>query len=113
MIGELGDTFTPQGPVTPDVAAAYQAGVVVGAGGQSNLDLSNSTAEEQAAFNAGFNAGSAPVTLAQTSGSSVLPSMPSSSSSTSPAGFHPTTAVLVLGGIGLFLLLDILGGRRR
>lgn len=112
MLGEIGDlgdtTFTPQGPTTPDVAAAYQAGLVVGAGGSSSLDMSNSSQEAQAAFNSGFLAGSSPVTLAQTVGSSSI--------SYSPSVLNPPismTSATWMFAIGAFLLFVAFSGGRR
>lgn len=100
----LGDSFVPSGPQPLDVQAAYQAGLVVGAGGTSTFDLSNSTAEEQAAFNAGYVAGSAPVTVAQTSGA---PPGGTSSLPPPPASTPISNAVVfgVAGIAALFLIM--------
>jgi len=107
----IGQVTPYVGPVSPDVTAAYQAGLIVGAGGTSPLDLSNSTAEQQAAFNAGFNAAQAQPPLV-TSGPNVGVQTGSVPLTVPPAA-QPTpvitnTVVFAVAGIAaLFLIIGM------
>lgn len=106
----IGDVV-PQGPVQTDITAYYQAGLIVGAGGTSPLDMSNSTADEQAAFNSGFNAGSSPITLAQTQGG-VAPGSGGTPPPT-PPGTPVISNTIVFGIAGIAMLFFIVALTKR
>ena len=103
----LGDAFVPQGPLSPDQQAAYQAGVINAAGGDipANVDLTSQM--NQALFNAGFNAGSSGGPATATLGVLQTLGFPSSSPAIGGAGApsitswlqQNQTAVLWAGGI--------------